>query len=105
MHAVMVMTMMVYGAVWLAELRQASHPCVASTTSDNNFIPNDTVIGCEENPTRFVLVSGPNMGGKSTLLRQTCVAVIMAQLGKFVLTSTWTCYCYQQCRCRTMMIH
>jgi len=75
----------------MLELRQAYHPCLYETDMTNEmtkqqtqFVPNDTVIGCEENPARFVLVSGPNMGGKSTLLRQTCCAVILAQLGCWV---------------------
>eukprot|EP00923_Selenidium_pygospionis_P056586 GHVN01098728.1.p1 GENE.GHVN01098728.1~~GHVN01098728.1.p1 ORF type:complete len:944 (+),score=103.91 GHVN01098728.1:3054-5885(+) len=45
------------------------------------FIPNDVCIGREE---RLVLLTGPNMGGKSTLLRQTCLCIILAQLGSFV---------------------
>ena len=65
-----------------SELRGAVHPSVAfAGRASTSFIPNDTVLGCQENKARFVLVSGPNMGGKSTLLRQTCVAVIIAQLG------------------------
>ena len=66
------------------DLRQAVHPCVASMSDTNNYIPNDTVLGGDEQPHRSVLLTGPNMGGKSTLLRQTCIAVIMAQLGSFV---------------------
>jgi DNA mismatch repair protein MSH6 len=66
----------------IIELRQASHPALMN--SGDSFIPNDTVIGCEENKSRFVLVSGPNMGGKSTLLRQTCVNVVLAQIGCYV---------------------
>ena len=50
----------------------------------SQFIPNDTVLGIEENPTNFVIVTGPNMGGKSTVLRQTCIAVILAHIGCFV---------------------
>lgn len=63
-------------------IRGGVHPALASTRTA--FIPNDTVVGAEENPAKFVLVSGPNMGGKSTLLRQTCAIVIMAQLGCYV---------------------
>jgi len=48
------------------------------------FIPNDTVLGCKENGSNFVVVTGPNMGGKSTLLRQTCIAVILAHIGCYV---------------------
>lgn len=73
----------------LLELRDCSHPVLSSQRKDGKaFVPNDTVIGASENPSRFVLVSGPNMGGKSTLLRQTCIAVIMAQIGCFVPAST-----------------
>lgn len=58
----------------------ASSQNIANTA----FIPNDIVIGAAENKAKFILVSGPNMGGKSTLLRQTCVTVILAQIGCFV---------------------
>jgi DNA mismatch repair protein MSH6 len=68
------------------ELRGAWHPSVAATQARGSagFIPNDIVLGSEENPARFVLVTGPNMGGKSTTLRLACIAVIMAQLGCYV---------------------
>jgi DNA mismatch repair protein MSH6 len=56
--------------------------------ADRSFIPNDTVLGVKENEgSRCCLVSGPNMGGKSTLLRQVCMNVIMAQLGVYVPAS------------------
>ena len=45
------------------------------------WIPNDINIG---KPSNTILITGPNMGGKSTLLRQTCLAAIMAQVGCFV---------------------
>lgn len=53
-----------------------------------DFIPNDVALGGEK-PSMIVL-TGPNMGGKSTLLRQTCVAVIMAQLGGYVPAKSCT---------------
>jgi DNA mismatch repair protein MSH6 len=76
------------------ELRNARHPCIAQTFSGNGFIPNDTILGgggaeegeaCTSNASaNCLLLTGPNMGGKSTVLRQTCVCVIMAQLGCYV---------------------
>lgn len=71
------------------ELRQMRHPCVQeqmakssmfSFSAPKKFVPNDCVMGNlkdSKNP-RILLITGPNMGGKSTLLRQTCLAAIMA---------------------------
>ncbi|XP_061180194.1 DNA mismatch repair protein Msh6-like isoform X2 [Saccostrea echinata] len=76
------------------EIREARHPCVTRTFGGGDFIPNDTVIGIpdeldteggEENSnSKIVLVTGPNMGGKSTLMRQVGLITIMAQMGCYV---------------------
>jgi DNA mismatch repair protein MSH6 len=58
------------------------HPCVQTTHTGGDFVPNDASLGGDA--ARVLLLSGPNMGGKSTLLRQTCLISIMAQLGMFV---------------------
>ncbi|TMW60695.1 hypothetical protein Poli38472_000737 [Pythium oligandrum] len=68
------------------EIEEGVHPCVASTFDSGGFIPNDTTLG-SSGQGRMVLLSGPNMGGKSTLLRQTCVIALMAQIGCFVPAS------------------
>jgi DNA mismatch repair protein MutS len=57
------------------------HP-VISTQADIQFIPNDIDISCSE--TRFMLITGPNMAGKSTYLRQTALITLLAQLGSYV---------------------
>ncbi|KAG6546638.1 hypothetical protein Mapa_011827 [Marchantia paleacea] len=62
------------------------HP-YASGGQDGAFVPNDIELGRVTgsiNAPRAMLLTGPNMGGKSTLLRATCLAVIMAQLGCYV---------------------
>ncbi len=66
------------------ELRAMQHPCVATSGFTKNFVPNDTLLATEEVRPPFLLVTGPNMGGKSTLLRQTCIAVVLAQMGSLV---------------------
>ncbi|EED94258.1 MutS family, partial [Thalassiosira pseudonana CCMP1335] len=71
---------------------QGRHPCVGITHSGDDFIPNDLTLGgkmgLDENDSNdessVLLLSGPNMGGKSTLLRQTCLITILAQIGSFV---------------------
>ena len=64
------------------DLREMRHPCV-ELTGGNEFIPNDTVLDPKAGQ-GMILVTGPNMGGKSTLLRQTCIAAILAQIGCWV---------------------
>jgi len=66
-------------AVGLLELRKCQHP-VAAMKMGAAFVPNDTVLNTCDVP-GVLIVTGPNMGGKSTVLRQTCIAVVMAQLG------------------------
>ena len=62
------------------------HPSVKTPggQAGKKFIPNDTVINDPGSNDLVLLVTGPNMGGKSTLLRQTCLAVILAQIGCYV---------------------
>ncbi|CAG8542071.1 1112_t:CDS:10 [Diversispora eburnea] len=65
----------------ILEFEELRHPCIVSGIV-NDFIPNDTFLGGDQ--PNIILLTGPNMGGKSTLLRQNCVAIIMAQLGCYV---------------------
>ncbi|CAE7859015.1 MSH6 [Symbiodinium necroappetens] len=61
------------------ELRTCRHPVVAARMG-SAFVPNDTALNACGVP-GLLIVTGPNMGGKSTVLRQTCIAVLMAQVG------------------------
>ena len=58
------------------------HPVVEQVLKDALFVPNDTALDCGAN--RVAILTGPNMAGKSALLRQTALIVIMAQAGCFV---------------------
>lgn len=64
-------------------IRDGRHPVVERTFS--GFVPNDTHIDCQEN--QFLLITGPNMAGKSTYMRQNALILIMAQTGSFVPAS------------------
>lgn len=58
------------------------HPVVEQAMRDVLFVPNDTYLNCGDD--RVAIITGPNMAGKSTYMRQTALIVIMAQIGSFV---------------------
>ncbi len=58
------------------------HPVVEKMTEKSSFVPNDTVLDMGED--RLAVITGPNMAGKSTYMRQTALIVLMAQIGSFV---------------------
>ena len=63
-------------------LRDARHPVVERFLPSGAFVPNDVDLSTDEH--QLVVITGPNMAGKSTYLRQVAVAVLMAQIGSFV---------------------
>ena len=64
------------------EIRAGRHPCIVQTYTGDDFIPNDVIVNGEgmADGCTCVVVTGPNMGGKSTLMRQTGLILILAQL-------------------------
>ena len=58
------------------------HPVVEAISRESPFIPNDTLL--DEDQNRLAVITGPNMAGKSTYMRQVALMVIMAQMGSFV---------------------
>lgn len=74
------------------EVQSGVHPCVSAALERqgrNSFIPNDVALGNKGNGGGLMLLTGPNMGGKSTLLRQTCLLAIVAQLGCHVTAQAY----------------
>lgn len=64
------------------EIVEGFHPVIVAVNPDVSFVPNDVSLHAEE--TRLMLITGPNMAGKSTYLRQTGLIVLLAQIGSFV---------------------
>ncbi len=64
------------------KIREGRHPVVELMIPNNMFIPNDTLLNDDEN--RVAIITGPNMAGKSTYMRQNALIVLMAQIGSFV---------------------
>lgn len=62
-------------------IREGRHPVVEAVTGRSSFIPNDLYMDDERH---LLLITGPNMAGKSTILRQTAIICILAQMGSFV---------------------
>jgi DNA mismatch repair protein MutS len=66
-------------------IRDGRHPVVEDLNKQGEFVPNDTRLG--ENGSRMLIMTGPNMAGKSTYLRQVALICLMAQMGSYVPAS------------------
>ena len=73
------------GESGVIEIREGRHPVVERVLKDSLFVPNDTFLGEKEN--RVAILTGPNMAGKSTYMRQVALTVLLAQMGSFVPAS------------------
>ncbi|MCH5185752.1 MAG: DNA mismatch repair protein MutS, partial [Oscillospiraceae bacterium] len=63
-------------------IQQGRHPVVEEMLKDELFVPNDTLVNNKN--ARLIIITGPNMSGKSTFMRQTALITLMAQIGSFV---------------------
>ena len=71
------------------EIRGGRHPVVESHLPTGEFVPNDLNLACTDSDSEFfALITGPNMAGKSTFLRQNALIVLLAQTGSFVPCSS-----------------
>jgi DNA mismatch repair protein MutS len=69
----------------MIDIREGRHPVIERLGLQNGFVPNDTLLDRDSN--RLLILTGPNMAGKSTYLRQIALIVLMAQMGSFVPAS------------------
>ena len=67
------------------DIKEGRHPVIEKMISNSNFVPNDTYLDEEGN--RLAIITGPNMAGKSTYMRQVALITLMAQVGSFVPAS------------------
>ncbi|MDO4487801.1 MAG: DNA mismatch repair protein MutS [Eubacteriales bacterium] len=66
----------------IIKIKDGRHPVVELMIRDGSFVPNDTYLDGKDH--RVSIITGPNMAGKSTYMRQTALIVLMAQIGSFV---------------------
>jgi DNA mismatch repair protein MutS len=64
------------------DIRNGRHPVVEKMMGDDSFVPNDTLLDNEGN--MILIITGPNMAGKSTYMRQVAIITLMAQAGSFI---------------------
>ncbi len=69
-------------------IEEGRHPVVEQMLTNSLFVPNDTTLDCDDN--RMAIITGPNMAGKSTYMRQTALIALMAQIGSFVPAKSCT---------------
>ena len=67
-------------------IRDGRHPVLDQNLAEEKFVPNDTDLDGER--MRLAIITGPNMAGKSTYIRQVALIVLMAQIGSFVPASS-----------------
>ena len=70
----------------LIDIKDGRHPVVEQMGGDTLFVPNDTLL--DNKSRRVSIITGPNMAGKSTYMRQSALIVLMAQIGSFVPASS-----------------
>ena len=63
-------------------IKDGRHPVVEKMNASGEFIPNDVLLDCDEN--LLLVITGPNMAGKSTYMRQVALMILMAQAGSFI---------------------
>ena len=63
-------------------IKDGRHPVVEKFVTDSYFVPNDTYLNTSDS--RMMIITGPNMAGKSTYMRQVAIITLMAQIGSFV---------------------
>ena len=63
-------------------IKDGRHPVVEKFVKDSYFVPNDTTLDTSKN--KVMIITGPNMAGKSTYMRQVAIITVMAQIGSFV---------------------
>ncbi len=68
------------------KIKDGRHPVVEAVLEDSPFVPNDTYMDCDKE--RCAIITGPNMAGKSTYMRQVALICLMAQAGSFVPASS-----------------
>ncbi len=66
----------------IIDIKEGRHPVVEVLMDGGVFVPNDTLLDTDQN--RCAIITGPNMAGKSTYMRQTALIVLLAQIGSFV---------------------
>jgi DNA mismatch repair protein MutS len=70
------------------DISEGRHPVVERTLADGSFVPNDTYLSNDD--AQLIVLTGPNMSGKSTYLRQVALIVLLAQVGSFVPAASAT---------------
>ena len=68
----------------IIDLKACRHPVIEKKTGFNNFIPNDCYLESGKSKQQLIILTGPNMAGKSTYMRQIALNIILAQIGSFV---------------------
>lgn len=69
----------------VTDIKDGRHPVVEALQKNTLFVPNDTLLDCDDN--RMIIITGPNMAGKSTYMRQVAIITLLAQIGSFVPAS------------------
>ncbi len=66
----------------IIDIKNGRHPVVEETINDGNFVPNNSYLDNDDN--MIQIITGPNMAGKSTYMRQVAIIVLMTQIGSFI---------------------